>query len=113
MQHVRRDAALRQPVAGDLFIGEVSTQALSSNDQFRVQEVAFAPGARTKWHTHTFHQVLVITEGEGVVATEEQETHVRPGDVLHVSPGTRHWHGADANTAMAHLSVNGPGDTSW
>jgi quercetin dioxygenase-like cupin family protein len=47
------------------------------------------------------------------VATEEQEIHVRPGDVLHVSPGTRHWHGADANTAMAHLSVNGLGDTSW
>jgi quercetin dioxygenase-like cupin family protein len=75
--------------------------------------VAFSPGGRTKWHTHTFHQVLVITDGRGVVATEEEERHVTPGDVLYIPPGTRHWHGAEEDAAMSHLSINGIGETSW
>jgi quercetin dioxygenase-like cupin family protein len=113
MQYVRRDAGTRVPSTGDLFIGQVSNQGLNTNPQYRISEVAFSPGGRTKWHTHTFHQVLVITDGRGVVATEEEERHVTPGDVLYIPPGTRHWHGAEEDAAMSHLSINGAGDTSW
>jgi quercetin dioxygenase-like cupin family protein len=113
MQYVRRDAGVRNPSTGDLFIGQVSNQALNTNPQYRISEVAFSPGGRTKWHTHTFHQVLVITDGRGVVATEEEERHVTPGDVLYIPPGTRHWHGAEEDAAMSHLSINGIGETSW
>jgi quercetin dioxygenase-like cupin family protein len=113
MQHVHREADARAPSTSDLFIGQVRSQVLNANAQFRVSEVAFSPGGRTKWHTHSFHQVLVITEGRGVVATEAQERHVAPGDVLYIAPGTRHWHGAEEDAAMAHLSINGAGDTSW
>src|ERR1051325_5518687 len=113
MQYVRREAGARTPGTSGIFIGQVSRQALHANEQYSVAEVAFAPGGRTKWHTHTFHQVLVITEGRGVVATEEEERHVTPGDVLYIPPSTRHWHGAEPDAAMAHLSLNGPGDTAW
>ena len=113
MQYVRRDASIREPSTGAIFIGRVSRQELNANPQYRISEVAFAPGGRTKWHTHTFHQVLVITEGRGVVATEDEERHVTPGDVLYIPPGTRHWHGAEDDAPMTHLSLNGPGDTRW
>lgn len=113
VEHLRRAADAQKPLSGDLFIGEVRAQPLSGNEYFRVQEVVFIDGARTKWHTHTFPQVLVITDGAGVVATDGEEVHVRSGDVLDVAPGVRHWHGAEPTANMAHLSVNGIGDTSW
>jgi quercetin dioxygenase-like cupin family protein len=112
MDHVRRTPDARRPLSGDLFVGNVRAQPLHGNEHFRVQEVAFAPGGRTTWHTHSFHQVLVITDGSGVVATDDEERHVQPGDVLHIAPGTRHWHGADADSPMAHLSINGLGETN-
>jgi quercetin dioxygenase-like cupin family protein len=113
MQYVRRTSSARTPSASAIFVGQVSSQLLNANPQYRISEVAFAPGGRTKWHTHTFHQVLVITEGRGVVATEDEERSVTPGDVLYIAPGVRHWHGAADDTAMAHLSLNGAGETHW
>lgn len=113
MKHVRRDAAARARADSGIFEGEVHSQVLNQNAQLRVSEVAFSAGARTKWHTHTFHQVLVITDGHGIVADEHEERHVTPGDVMYVEPNTRHWHGAEPDRPMAHLSINGPGDTSY
>jgi quercetin dioxygenase-like cupin family protein len=113
MHYVRRAAAARATSSSAIFVGHVSSQMLNDNPQYRISEVAFSPGGRTKWHTHTFHQVLVITEGRGVVATEDEERQVTPGDVLYIEPGTRHWHGAAEDAAMTHLSLNGAGETSW
>jgi quercetin dioxygenase-like cupin family protein len=68
--------------------------------------VTFEPGARTLWHTHPLGQHLVITGGCGWVQrwggpVEE----VRPGDVVWIPPGEKHWHGAAATTAMTHMAV--------
>jgi len=30
---------------------------------------------------------------------------IRPGDVVWIPPGRRHWHGASPATAMTHLAV--------
>ncbi|HZU06670.1 MAG TPA: cupin domain-containing protein [Chloroflexota bacterium] len=79
--------------------------------QLRILSVTFAPGARTKLHYHTHDQVLVITEGRGILATEHEEHHVTPGCVVYVPPGERHWHGAEPEFSMTHLSINGPGET--
>jgi quercetin dioxygenase-like cupin family protein len=114
MEHVRRDREAAKRSESALFEGVVRHQPLNSNEQFRVAEVTFVDGGRTKWHTHTFHQVLVITDGDGIVATEDEERRVGPGDVLYIEPGTRHWHGAaEPGATMSHLSINGPGDTSF
>lgn len=113
VKHLRRDRDGQKALSGDLFIGQVRAQQLTANDHFRVQEVLFVDGARTKWHTHSFPQVLVVTDGAGVVATDDEEVHVHSGDVLDIAPGVRHWHGAEPRQNMAHLSVNGIGDTSW
>nr|WP_255430368.1 cupin domain-containing protein [Roseomonas sp. 18066] len=68
--------------------------------------VSFEPGARTAWHTHPLGQTLVVTAGCGRVQAEGGPVEViRPGDVVWIPPGVRHWHGAAPDTAMSHLAV--------
>ncbi len=68
--------------------------------------VTFEPGARTRWHTHPLGQNLIVTAGSGWVQRwggpiEE----IRPGDVVWIPPGEKHWHGAAPSTAMTHIAV--------
>ena len=68
--------------------------------------VTFAPGARTAWHTHPLGQTLIVTAGCGLAQRwggpiEE----IRPGDVIWLPPGEKHWHGATATTAMTHIAI--------
>ena len=68
--------------------------------------VTFEPGARTAWHTHPLGQTLVVTAGCGRAQRwggpiEE----LRPGDVVWIPPGEKHWHGAGPATGMSHISI--------
>ena len=68
--------------------------------------VTFEPGARTAWHTHPLGQTLIVTAGSGRAqrwggSIEE----IRPGDVVWIPPGEKHWHGASATTAMTHIAI--------
>ena len=68
--------------------------------------VTFEPGARTAWHTHPLGQNLIVTAGCGRVqlwGSPIQE--IRPGDVVWIPPGEKHWHGAAPTTAMTHLAL--------
>jgi quercetin dioxygenase-like cupin family protein len=68
--------------------------------------VTFEPGARTAWHTHPLGQTLIVTVGCGRVQLEGgpiQE--IRPGDVVWIAPGEKHWHGAGPTTAMSHIAI--------
>jgi len=68
--------------------------------------VTFEPGARTAWHTHPYGQTLIVTAGYGWVQREgEEKQEIRPGDVVYIFPGEKHWHGASATTAMSHIAV--------
>ena len=81
---------------------------IQSPDPARVNAavVTFEPGARTFWHTHPLGQTLVVTSGRGLTQrwggpVEE----IRPGDVVWIAPGEKHWHGASATTAMSHIAM--------
>ncbi|HEY5894477.1 MAG TPA: cupin domain-containing protein [Chthoniobacterales bacterium] len=68
--------------------------------------VTFEPGARTVWHTHPLGQTLIVTAGCGRVQSwggpiEE----IRPGDIVWIPPGEKHWHGAAPTTAMTHIAI--------
>ena len=68
--------------------------------------VTFEPGARTAWHTHPLGQSLIVTAGCGLVQrwggpVEE----IRPGDVVWIPPGEKHWHGATPTTEVAHIAI--------
>ena len=68
--------------------------------------VTFEPGARTAWHAHALGQTLIVTAGCGRVqrwgGTIEE---IRPGDVVWIAPGEKHWHGAAPSTAMSHTAI--------
>jgi quercetin dioxygenase-like cupin family protein len=68
--------------------------------------VTFEPGARTAWHAHPLGQTLIVTAGRGRVqgwGGPIQE--IRPGDVVWIAPGEKHWHGASPATAMTHIAI--------
>ncbi len=68
--------------------------------------VAFEPGARTAWHTHPLGQILMVTTGIGRVQRwGDPVDEIRPGDVVWIPPGQKHWHGAAPNTGIAHIAI--------
>ncbi|MGD6717821.1 cupin domain-containing protein [Xanthomonas citri pv. citri] len=68
--------------------------------------VTFEPGARTAWHTHPLGQTLIVTAGAGRVQEwGKPAQQIRPGDIVWIPPGVKHWHGANANVAMTHIAV--------
>jgi len=96
--------------SADWFTGEVRVDPLfQAVAPARVAgaSVTFEPGARTAWHTHPLGQTLIITFGCGWVQKEGGPVEeVRPGDVIWFAPDVKHWHGATATTAMAHIAVH-------
>src|SRR5437016_11437903 len=68
--------------------------------------VTFEPGARTAWHTHPLSQTLIVTAGSGWVQQwGGQVEEIRPGDVVWIPPGQKHWHGATAATGVTHIAI--------
>jgi len=68
--------------------------------------VTFEPGARTAWHTHPLGQSLIVTAGCGRAQRWDGPIEeIRPGDVIWIAPGEKHWHGATATTAMTHIAI--------
>jgi quercetin dioxygenase-like cupin family protein len=110
----RKDANLTRQTR-DIFTGEVHSSPVleeGKGEHLIMNLVSFSPGGRTKWHRHSFEQGLVIVEGRGIVATEEQEHVVVTGDVVYVSPNEKHWHGGTETTGMAHISITQVGETT-
>ena len=93
----------------DWFAGTVRVDPLFNPfDGARVQgaQVTFEPGARTAWHTHPLGQTLIVVSGLGRVRREGGPVEeIRPGDVVWIAPGEKHWHGASPGTAMVHIAV--------
>jgi quercetin dioxygenase-like cupin family protein len=93
----------------EYFAGTVRIDPLfSPPDPARVSGalVTFEPGARTAWHTHPLGQTLIVTAGCGRIQREHGPVEeIRPGDVVWIPPGERHWHGAAPTTAMSHIAI--------
>ena len=75
------------------------------SDFFNASVVNFEKGAQTGWHRHSSDQILVITLGNGIVANESEEITVAVGDVVQIRAGENHWHGASADSYMAHITI--------
>ena len=71
-----------------------------------VNRVSFEPGARTNWHSHPFGQTLYVVAGLGLVQKEgEAIRQIRPGDVVWIPPGEKHWHGGSPTNGMTHIAM--------
>jgi quercetin dioxygenase-like cupin family protein len=61
--------------------------------EFRLLRTAYAPGGQNPKHYHSSHVVFYVLEGNGVWQEEgKAEVTLKPGDSLHVRPGTVHAH---------------------
>jgi quercetin dioxygenase-like cupin family protein len=105
--------------AGDIntFTGDVVRTTLASDKTgtpVNVYRVAFAPGARTYWHTHDGPQWLLVVEGRiRIQKLGEPATEVVAGDAVVIQPGEKHWHGAAPSSPGTHLAVNVNTATRW
>lgn len=113
MKLYRTEEIVAVPDTSPIFVGEVSKKGMVTDDNsplLRVNLVSFHNGARNRLHHHGADQVLVVTEGHGIVATESEELHVSTGDVIQIPAGERHWHGAEPGKDFSHLSILTPGE---
>ncbi len=93
----------------EYFTGKVRFDPLfQANSPARANglSVTFEPGARAAWHTHPLGQTLIVTAGSGLIQRwGEAIQQIRPGDVIWIPPGEKHWHGASPTTAMTHIAI--------
>lgn len=99
----------------DNFMGDVWLDQIARGEEpsrVRVNAVRFTPGARTAWHSHALGQTLYVTEGSGLVQSRGAGiVKIGSGDVIYAPADEVHWHGADADHFMTHLSITeAPGD---
>ena len=115
MKVVKTSDIEAQESTSQIFRGKVRTQSIigKSGDELRVTVVNFSPGAVNVFHTHTFNQILYVTKGKGIVATESEEVTVTPGTFILIPAGERHWHGATKDTAFSHITITPPGVTNF
>ena len=114
MRVIRVTKAGRERSDNPIFVGEVDYQTAVGEESrdLRLSEVHFKDGAVNKPHVHTTDQILVITEGEGLVATDAERHDVSAGDVALIPANTKHWHGARTGRDMTHWSILGNGTTT-
>jgi len=103
----------RTPDRNDIFIGLAETQSPVGDEarDLRLTEVTFKDGARNRLHSHTTDQILIVTAGLGLVATEREEREIAPGDVAFIPARERHWHGARPGHDLTHWAITGAGKT--
>jgi len=101
----------KEPQVNPLFTGPVTMQPLVGTElsrHFLIRQVNFGREVRNKFHSHSIEQVLIVTEGKGIVATDKEEVTVGPGDVIFIPAGEKHWHGAAKGATFSHIYVMSP-----
>ena len=88
-----------------------------SKDGVFVANVTFEPGCRNNWHIHKAEkgggQILLCTAGKGWYQEWNKPARaLRPGDVVHIPAGVKHWHGAARDSWFSHLAVEVPGENT-
>ena len=89
------------------FSGKSYLNPLTNPDEtIFMANVTFEPGCRNNWHIHHAGQILVCIEGQ-------EARSLKPGDVVTILPGVKHWHGAKIDYWFSHIAIEVPGkDTS-
>ena len=121
----------------DYFTGKVLLQELSSiveSQEQKIFHVTFQNGARTKLHTHTGGQTLIVTKGKGslqmylksgngkskFLIKKTDKINLSEGDIVYIPAKKLHTHGSiDKNRVFSHIAINAnastnkPATTTW
>lgn len=98
------------------FVGKSYLKLLSNpGDPIAISNVTFEPGCRNNWHKHNAKkgggQVLICVDGYGYYQEEGKEAiNLKPGDIVEIKPGVKHWHGARKDSWFSHLAFEIPGE---
>lgn len=126
IRDVAPDQSMPRYFDGRAEVKKMVTDALTK--EVETYLVTFATGARTKLHYHETDQVLIATQGRGVVVLQTgvamendnvarvrmDEVHaLEEGDFVCVPAYVWHWHGAQKGEDFAHLQIKKPGRTVW
>ncbi len=98
----------KQLLGAPLFTGKAFSQTPVPDKEginISVNFIHFTKGIRNKFHKHSNDQVLIVTEGTGIVATRDKKVKVKKGDVIWTPAGEEHWHGAEPGSTFSHISV--------
>jgi quercetin dioxygenase-like cupin family protein len=92
------------------FTGEVKT--VKENSQGLTAHLYFAPGARTKWHSHEGGQIILVEDGVGLYQEKGGPVvELRAGETHYCPPGVVHWHGASPTQGGTQFNVSRGGIT--
>jgi len=108
----------------DYFTGKVLLQELSSiveSQEQKIFHVTFQNGARTKLHTHTGGQILIVTKGKGslqmylksgnkkskFLIKKTDKINLFEGDIVYIPAKKLHTHGSiDKKQVFSHIAIN-------
>jgi 4-carboxymuconolactone decarboxylase len=101
--------AFAQYFVGQSYLAPVSTE------QIVIHNVTFEPGCRNNWHIHHAKsgggQMLICVGGRGWYQEEGKEAvELTPGRGINIPAEVKHWHGAAADSWMAHLAIGIAGE---
>lgn len=106
MKILKMNEVPKETQVSPLFTGPVTRQSLvPESKDLRMNIVNFGKGVRNKFHRHDGDQVLIITGGKGIVATEKEEKVVGAGEIVLIPAGEKHWHGATKDSEFSHITV--------
>ena len=108
MKVVHTNQVEKEPFPLPLFTGpDVTRQVLvPESKEYDVNVVNFGRGVRNKFHSHDYEQILIVTSGKGIIATEKEEKVITVGDVVFIPADEIHWHGATPDTEFSHIYIN-------
>lgn len=106
----KENTAYAQYFIGNSFLNPL----VSKEDGLPVSNVTFEPGCRNNWHIHHAKegggQLLLCTAGEGWYQEEgKKAVSLKPGSVIVIKAGVKHWHGAKKDSYFSHIAIALPG----
>ncbi|MBV8842141.1 MAG: cupin domain-containing protein [Bryobacterales bacterium] len=93
------------------FTGTVTR--VEEGSEGNIAHFRFAPGARTKWHSHERGQIILVEQG--VARTQVKGgpvVELHAGDTIYAPPGVVHWHGAAPDKECIQYNVT-RGMVTW
>ena len=86
---------------------------LDEKPQGNIAHYRFAPGSRSKWHSHDGGQIILQEEGVGLAQVRGGPLiELHAGDTIWCPPGVEHWHGASPTQGGVQYNVS-RGGIKW
>ena len=86
---------------------------LTEGNQGAIAHFRFEPGVRTKWHSHSAGQIILVEEGVGLMQERGGPIiELHEGETIFCKPGVQHWHGSSPKAGGVQYNVT-RGEITW